>query len=881
MADQNPIKYSDLISPDSSITDLIRQLEDLDGVYKGVTDSIRKRAEKLGESLKMASGATEEGRETMKSATKEADRLAKAYEAMTFAESDNAKKLAEIKAATKEANDINKLMVKINNSLEGSYNRLSAQYSLNKIYLNNMTKEERENTEAGRQLVKETKAIYDEMNKLQQATGKYALNVGNYENSINAAIGAQSKWFKNLQSLGALFQGGFTNGVKAAGSAVAGFGKQLLALMANPIVATIAAVTAAFVALSKGITSSEENTQALSRVLAPFQRILTGVVSVLQTLAGWVLKALEGFEKMTMALSRQLERLPLVGNALKKVNDALEENIRLTQLKNSLEKQERTKNVANAKLARDVAMYKNLAASTSDAAQKQHYLNMARKGEQMILSNELKLAYADLKVKQKLAEQADNDAEANEALAQARVRVYNAERDYYQGTMRLEKQLATIRGKKDAGAGGGGGGRTTIDTTKQEAAELERLQREQEKRQLAAIREMEDAKAELIENQYDKERAKTFLRYDRQIEDLRAQMAALGDDEVEAKKAIDETIIALEQQKWNRLADIQEREMQAAYDAEQQYYDKLIKATDNLIKKQEDAKKAEERMQQEQLRARKEVISEAMSYALDSLNVFIDAMVRAAERQKELADAEVDRAKDVLDAEIEARNNGYANEVETARKELEMAKKNQQKALKEQQKAQQAQEALDTAQQVSSLITATANIWKTMTGTGPWGTALAIAATALMWGSFAAAKIKAHEVAGSGTEQYGEGTVELLQGGSHQSGNDIDLGRKKDGTRRRAEGGEYFAVINKRSSRRYRGLIPDVVNALNDGTFAEKYMGAYDGGGVNVEVSQRTDLGSLRDDVRLIREQGERQQYVDGNGNTVQTYKNLRIIIHR
>ncbi|MFR8207469.1 MAG: hypothetical protein ACLU99_15045 [Alphaproteobacteria bacterium] len=75
---------------------------------------------------------------------------------------------------------MNKLTTRLNQSAEGSYNRLSAQYSINKIYLNNMTVEEREATEEGRKLVAETKAIYEEMKRLQEATGKTSLNVGNY-----------------------------------------------------------------------------------------------------------------------------------------------------------------------------------------------------------------------------------------------------------------------------------------------------------------------------------------------------------------------------------------------------------------------------------------------------------------------------------------------------------------------------------------------------------------------------------------------------------------------------------------------------------------------------------------------------------------------------
>lgn len=46
-----------------------------------------------------------------------------------------------------------------------------------------MTVEEREATEEGRKLVAETKAIYEEMKRLQEVTGKTSLNVGNYSDA--------------------------------------------------------------------------------------------------------------------------------------------------------------------------------------------------------------------------------------------------------------------------------------------------------------------------------------------------------------------------------------------------------------------------------------------------------------------------------------------------------------------------------------------------------------------------------------------------------------------------------------------------------------------------------------------------------------------------
>ena len=57
-----------------------------------------------------------------------------------------------------------------------------------------------------------------------------------------------------------------------------------------------------------------------------------------------------------------------------------------------------------------------------------------------------------------------------------------------------------------------------------------------------------------------------------------------------------------------------------------------------------------------------------------------------------------------------------------------------------------------------------------MSGINVVGPGLAVAAIATMWASFAAAKIKAIRVSKQNTEQYGEGTVELLRGGSINQG---------------------------------------------------------------------------------------------------------------
>lgn len=273
-------------------------------------------------------------------------------------------------------------------------------------------------------------------------------------------------------------------------------------------------------------------------------------------------------------------------------------------------------------------------------------------------------------------------------------------------------------------------------------------------------------------------------------------------------------------------------------------------------------------------------VDDALKTSMGFMDEWMDKRLEMAKIAVEAAEKEVAAAQKVLDFEMEARANGYANRVETARKELDLEREQHRKALEEQKRLQEQQLLFDSISQTSSLITATANIWEAMTkGTGPLGPGLAIAATALLWGSFAAAKIKAKELAGLQAEQYGEGTVELLEGGSHASGHDIDLGRKKDGTPRRAEGGEFFAVINKRNSRRFRSVIPDVINSFNDGTFGEKYQKANEAMG-NFALgllagNSPTDVSALERDVHAIKEQGDEHRYMDSMGNTIIRYKNL------
>lgn len=1220
MADNNnPIKYSDLISPDNSITDLIKQLDELSDTYTNALKNIKAEAIQLAEILKKVSGATEDGRKTTKKAADDAERLARAQRDLAFAESENAKKLAELKLAQQEANQINKLIVKINQSAEGSYNRLSAQYSLNKIYLNNMTKAERENTEEGRKLVAQTKEIYEEMKRLQEATGKFQLNVGNYTEASDAIIAYGDKLKETLglnsafgESLLALGRGGAESKAvfTAIGDGAKALGKTLLGLLSNPVFLAIAGIAAAGAAFkwwydyNAGLVEATRLTQQFTGKsgddLKAFRNEVQAVADSFNADFRETLIA-------TNALSKQFgisanEALQLVkdgflagGDANGEFLDTLKEypayfkeaGISADQFVAIVTQTNKMGIFSDKGVDAIKEANLRLREMTTATAAALDGIGISSEQVQKDLQTGTKTTFDVIQdVSAKLAELPDNAATVGAAIAdifggpgedaglqylrtlkdistnmdevkgkagvlaqlqeeqlQSQIELQNALSGLFDATRGNFETLTTqakvfvnqgltaiIKGVIDVvnylielynesvliraiWNGIVAGFKTTFDTLgnlfgffidivkatgtalkgaftldfddvkkgladyaaaygnlvkaqvkditenfqeglddmqkkikpitipvsvgdtpkeptgnkpvttqnptvtprgksdAEKAAEQQAKQIEAAyKKNLEATRKLQDAQLQLETDEWAKRRQQTQYQYSRQIEDLQHQLQTEKDLNETGRQAINATITALEQQQTEALLKIeQERQLQelalqkesielrlqavkqgseqerqlrmqllenerqtallqneqkptgqqqdagvinAGFDvkgnaiadeylqaqlkmfdqqqalaqsefdllrnsearktqfrlqAEKERLQKVLELNEQAANKLSDVevqtiqntiKKIDQEIEQSKGEERgtdiyglfglnldddqKEAINTSMQYALDALNTFTAARVAAADAAVEQADKEVSAAQSALDAELEARANGYANNVVQAQKELDLAKKNQEKALKEQQKAQKQQAAIQTLQQIGNMVTATALIWSQL------GFPFAIPAIAVMWASFAASKIKAAQLAKQtgetgGTETYGDGTVELLEGGSHQSGNDIDLGTKPDGTRRRAEGGEFFAVINKRSSRRFRKIIPDVINSLNNGTFAHKYLKSYsDGDGLTLNVTgQSPDLRNLSDDVREIKEQNRRRVYVDGDGNTIESYKNLKRKIKR
>lgn len=266
-------------------------------------------------------------------------------------------------------------------------------------------------------------------------------------------------------------------------------------------------------------------------------------------------------------------------------------------------------------------------------------------------------------------------------------------------------------------------------------------------------------------------------------------------------------------------------------------------------------------------------LEQAKQQIINSLNEILEAEIQVREREKELAEERVAEAKTTYEREIEARNNGYAHSVDTAKKELLLQQKTLRAKQIELEKAERAKAAVDALSQASSLTTATAELWSAFAPMGIPGIILAAVSTAAMFTAFIASKVKAAEL----TSNYGQGGLEILKGGSHASGNDIDLHTKNNrGRNMRAEGGEALAIINRRSTAKYKSILPGLIRSLNDGTYMLGQSESINS--IQQLIQPKINLNNIESSLGTLIQQNKKSIYEHGN-STIIIDGNTRTII--
>lgn len=981
------------------------------------------------------------------------DPLAQAQEKLAYAQSEENQQLKLYSTQIREANQIAQLQATIANSAEGSYNRLSAQYALNKIRLNQMSAAEREAADSGKKLEAETNAIYQQMIKLQEATGNYRLSVGHYQKTWDGLGISISQVVRELPaaavSLNTFFLGisnnipmvvDEINRLRKQNELLAAEGKEQISVTKSIVKSLFSWNTALVVLLTvfsmygkeiitwidktlAGRDAAKSFEDALEDLNDELEKGSTGSygqqIAVLRRLSENWKDLGDNIKAQTQWIKDNEKEFSKLGITIDSINDANNAFVDNTE---SVVAAYKARAKAEAALNVVSQQYQKLLVAENKAELEKvreygffdktiNYFKALRGGISGP-DSDLSLGTRLKKQRQRNVESLQKDADALEKEVES---YFNVWKFYEDQADALFKETGLEEShKKDKR------GRTPRDADDR----LNNLA-------LAAEKAYQKSRTEIERDENKKRRAEAFASFNQEIADLndkysRIQKILNGQDEKYKKltesqketaiKALDDIENAIknkqkgltlsldllnidvEIQKAEQLLELLELEGEVSkkgsyeelsnslkrLDVERQIallknaqlpeakrqptsainasFDKqkaitvgsfnmssfdeqqaLDEAVFNEVKRSETEitrfKLEQEKARwQEQIRLAEaggldwsqaqidaakatvkgidrelselddfiknigkkglggtlleklgfdddqiDALKDAVNIVIEQLQSIMDAEVELAEQAVEAAEARVEAAQKAYDAEVEARNNGYANNVATAKKELEQEKKNQQEKQKMLQAAQKRQEAMNTVTQASSLVTASANLWSSFSSIPIVGPALALAAIATMWTSFAVAKIKAKQVTASQSDEYGEGGLEFLEGGSHASGDDIDLGVKNKKKRRmRAEGGEALAIISKKRTRKYKKILPDVINSLNKGTFEDKYLNAFassDGLNISLNSNGSVDLSKIENDVRSIRKQSETKYYILPNGTVVIQHKNVKRII--
>jgi len=908
----NPTLHSDILKDDGAIDAAILKLEKFGQTGVEVLSKVKKAASKMEEELVGVNAATSESRDQIGKTATSVDKLEKEYRNLEDALSDNNKKLQVLREGKKKANQIARAEAKLVLATEGSYNQLSARYSLVKVRLNEMSKAQRANTEEGKKLVIESKEIRDEMNRLQTETGNTSLSVGNYTESIKDALSQMNE-----------FPGAAGNVVGGAKNILQQFKaiiKNPIALVLGTVVTILGVLGGAFLKTERGAKLLEKSTAVLNttmsslvlisdKLAASFSKtfdegFLKGAGTVLKSIGSGLKSIFTGdLSGLAADLSLSLGELSGEISDIKKSYDDLaiatrERRIENAQLTKSLGNLQRAEAIAQVSANDTTLSYQQQLEALDDleAAQKARL-----ETEIKIARNNLATITQELSIRQSAGEDV---LVLLDAQAAAFLELQAIETEYTVSVLEGGKLRREIRRDEfEKGLD------FAIDFYDAQKRLLERQAVDEnnsfEVRRAALARLVELDKSAFSEQQklledFTGEKLninQLALEEDERVVRERLKQFNLDDitlqrilETLRERKAATQDILELEEKLTN------ERNKQNAAPESLLGFDFGQAAEDGTANKvSEFASKAlaKGRIQffeeAEKAKAPEDIydvlgidfgdggsqIKSALDFAKEQLFEFASFRTKIADQNVDNATREAESAEAALQRELSNQAAGSASRIKTAEDELEAAKGTQAKALDEQRKAQRAEQRLQAAQQATNLVTASAKIW------GQLGFPLAIPALAIMWGSFIASKVRASQLT-KRTNRKGT-YMDLDFGGSHESGDDIPFGVSKDGKEvLTAERGEGMAVFTATARKKYGSFLPQLVKAMNRGEMETSFARSSGEGikaassMVTVKTGNRTMEGYLK---TIATNSGRETTSTDARGNLVRDYKNERTVI--
>ena len=403
--------------------------------------------------------------------------------------------------------------------------------------------------------------------------------------------------------------------------------------------------------------------------------LLDAVGKGMQVLASGILSVAETGDKMMGWITKQMEKLPLLGKYVKVVNDENERYVSIAKEQAAIDRDTRNLQVENAKNALKIATLKAQADDELNvsAEERMKAIREANKLEEEASKKNYDLAKRRYELLVQQNAMAENTKETNDAIAQAEIEMYNALTEY-------QDKRGELLGREVALA-------NEIKTAEKEKSDAIKAMREKE---LEEVRKAEDELLKLVKDGRYKQSQEISLQYDRQIEDLRSRLRTETDLTTKARTAINQQIAALEQQKNQALQKLSDEELEKELENRQ----KLISLQLEAVK---EGSEQEYQLRIQQLVAARDVelnqkeLTEQMKLAI------------VAKYNKQIDDLSEQHEAEILQKQKEAIQLRYETEIAQAHG-------NEQEILRI--KLEQKQEELDAIQQLEGESTEAFNLRK-------------------------------------------------------------------------------------------------------------------------------------------------------------------------
>ncbi|MBQ2006786.1 MAG: hypothetical protein II205_04390, partial [Bacteroidales bacterium] len=499
-----------------------------------------------------------------------------------------------IKVYNREVRELSKEVqnnIKVDREKQGSLRALRAELSnVTKAY-DSLSKEERESAQ-GLEMKEKVAELTQSLKNMESETGRDFRNVGNYIGKVVGKLGQVA------------------SGATGATGGVAGLTMGFKALSATPVIAILSTLVQVLGSIVKTLKSSEENANRMAIALAPLKAGGTALKNIFQALGGVLATAAEW-------LGNIADKLGLYTDKMKEEQSIVKEEIALRQ-------EQRRVNEENAAIELQIAELRAKAAEKDkyNASERKAFTEEAIALQRKAADNEIALARREFEIEKRRSELAGNSAEENDRLSEAKVRLYNAERDYFNKVKELNatrvEAINSMKAETKA--------TEDLKDAKVELAELEieKVAKALSESDEAYIKQLERQK-QITEARLKLAEESTMAEYLLQ-QDLLRQQADIDIARLEQEEGTDELIL-LRRQQFHK--DMAELEAQFQADIQALANELLTQSLDTVV-----AKQTEEFATLEE---KKKMYEDAYASIGNSVQALANLMAQSGEENKRLA----------------------------------------------------------------------------------------------------------------------------------------------------------------------------------------------------------------------------------------------------